>query len=278
VSGADVEPLGTGGDNEREPVPYPHLAPELRTLTGDALDLWGVAPRRREALLAILTAWEAGSPELGARVARVDAAIEAGLRAVGLPRGPVRAVQVVEARGPWLGRKDPDCTLLIAGDAMRQVILRQAQPDATFRTWVHESLHARLPYAAGAGTEYRAAPGYEEGVAEGLARLVVHAGAGVPAVAGSFDYYVRAYAVLAQSIGVEAAVLWRALWEYSAGAVRAALPSVVDRLRRASMGQGLDRAQRARLQGIADQVFRGARSRDEPDSRTLGTLWRLALR
>ena len=128
--------------------PYPHLAPEHRTLAGDPLRLRGDTAERHHALVAILAAWETGSPDLDRLVARVDAAIIAGPAALGLPRGPVRAVRVVDAAGAWFGHKAPDSTVYLAGDGLRFRILTRErdQPDASFHTWVHESLHARQPY------------------------------------------------------------------------------------------------------------------------------------
>src|SRR5438128_2254734 len=67
---------------------------------------------------------------------------------------------------PWGGRKLPDCRMVFNGEAMRQVVRIQREPDDFFRTWVHESLHARQPFAPGAAEQYLRYAGYEEGMVE----------------------------------------------------------------------------------------------------------------
>jgi hypothetical protein len=257
---------------------YPHLAPELRTLTGDALSLWGNATERHRALTAILDAWETGSLNLEALVARVDAAVVAGLLALGLPRGAVAATRVTDAAGRWFGRKSRDCTLLLAGDGLRYTLRALGQPDAAWRTWVHESLHARQAYSPTAGDEYRLAPGYEEGLAESLVRLVVQDKASIALVEGRFEYYVQAYRTLARAVELDPEELWRTLWQHAPGEVREAFTGAVERLRRADARPGLTASQQAGLLGVADQLLRGDRARSEPNEGVMMALWEAALR
>jgi hypothetical protein len=258
------------------PEPYPHLAPELRTLAGDALHLWGDAAERHRALAAILDAWETGRPDLDALVARVDAAVVAGLAALGLPRGPVRAVRVVNAATRWLGQKVPDCTLLLAGDSLHQLLRSDAAPDAIFRTWVHESIHARQPYVPGARVEQRSARGYEEGMVEGLARFVTQQKAGMHPAGSSYAYYVQAYAALGRILNLEVEALWSRLWHYPTGNVRAAFVATVDDC--CGVALGLTGAHHRRLQTVADTVFCSSRAGARPDPNALVDLWRTVLR
>ena len=78
----------TADDAGPDAGPYPRLAAELRTLKGDALRLWGDAAEPRRAFDSIMAAWEVGSPDLAAAIARVNEAVLQGLAALGLPRGP----------------------------------------------------------------------------------------------------------------------------------------------------------------------------------------------
>ncbi len=254
---------------------FPHVAPALQALHGDALQLWGDAAERRAALEAVLRAWETGNPNLGALVARIDAAVEAGLRALGLPRGPVRGVRIEDFDMRWFGRKHPDSTLLIDGNGMRQMILARGQPDSIFRTWIHESLHARQPYTPTSVSEYRDYCGYEEGMVEGLTRSVVLVGAGIDAAPGPFDYYVEAYRSLAVVVGLDVEAIWRDLWMHPMGAVRSVLPAVVDQRWRDVNGPGI--LQRERLMGVANRLFSRTRRNDMPDSAMMAALWRTVL-
>jgi hypothetical protein len=211
-------------------------------------------------------------------VGRVDAAVSAGLQAAALPRGPVRAVRIEETARAWLGRKERDCTLLLAGDGLRWMVESQGQADRSFQTWVHESLHARQLHSVRAASEYRAHTGYEEGMVEGLARLVLSQMARMPLLGGEFEYYVQGYQALAVATGVDVERIWRALWQYPPGAVRAEFPDVVASL---AAGRGQARwesPRRRRLQAMADQIFGSSRARARPDTGILRTMWEAALR
>lgn len=258
--------------------PYPQLSPELQALSGDALRLWGDADERRQALEAILHAWEHGDPDLRAAVEYVDSAVEAGLRACGLPRGPVLEVRIEDGFGPQ-GRKRLDCSLLLGGVSMRRVVREDRRPDSTFRTWVHESLHARQAYATDVYWEYRAHRGFEEGMVEGLARLITREKAGLDPSDTSYAYYVAAYRALARAGDLDVEELWRALWQHPTGMVRGNFVGTIEMLRRSGTGESLTTAQNVRLQGIADLVFGSDRvdfTADEPTEGTLTSLWRAA--
>jgi len=208
-------------------------------------------------------------------VARVDRAVVAGLRALGLPRGPIRRLLVEGGPGPY-GRKDPDCTLLLFGDRIRELLREPRGPDTTFRTWVHESLHGRHPRLASYRREYAQWPGYEEGLAEGLARLVVRDRAGLDPIEASYHYYVIAYRAVARTIDTDVERLWRGLWQSPLGGVRASFANTVDELRRERTGRALMSRQRAKLGALADMHFQLARARGSPHEDAMMREWRTA--
>jgi hypothetical protein len=259
--------------------PYPHLAPELQALRGESLRLWGDATQRLSALEAIVVAWETSAADLELAVARVDRAVVDGLQALSLPRGPIREVRI-ESRGRgWLGHKDADCSLVLDAERMSAVIRDLQRPDTVFRTWVHESLHARQPFAPSVGQEQRRFRGFEEGMVEGLARLVTLENARMTPLASSYDYYVGAYRSLADVLAINLEQFWRALWRSPTGEVQTAFMSVLDALQRERSGRDLIEPQRSRVQALAQQVFRSERSADSrADDLTLTRLWRTALR
>jgi hypothetical protein len=255
-----------------------HLAPPLRTLSGDALRLWGDAAERQRALETVVHAWETGSPDLQAAVERVDRAVVEGLAAVGLPRGPVREVRIESSRANLAGQKLPDSSLILFGERLRDFVRERGQGDTTFRTWVHESLHARQPYAVRAASEYRQYRGYEEGMVEGLARLVTRVQAGMNPLEVSYGYYVTAYHALASILTVPVEPLWRELWQRPTGEVRAGFVPAVDAAHLAGTGRPLTSVERARLLGVADTLFRSDRSGDLPDESVMGIVWRAVFR
>jgi hypothetical protein len=60
-----------------------------------------------------------------------------------------------------------------------------------------QSIHARRPYGDGFEIEYMRRRGYEEGLAEALARFIVRDTARLDPVTASYEYYVAAYQSLA---------------------------------------------------------------------------------
>jgi hypothetical protein len=238
------------------------------------LAVWGDAEERRRVLEAVVSA---GKPT-ARTIERVDRAVVEGLEVIGLPRGPVREVRIEDARIGLAGRKEPDCSIALAGDGLRHVVRNRNRPDTAFRTWVHESLHARQPYAVGAWSEYRRFEGYEEGLAEGLARVICREKAGMNPIQVSYDYYVAAYRALALAFETSVERLWRELWQHATGAVRAAFVDVVDAAHRRQSGTALRATERSRLAGQADAIFGTDRLRNRPDESVLVQTWRLAFR
>jgi hypothetical protein len=253
------------------------VAAELRVLSADAQSIWTERAARRAALDAIVTAWERGSSDLGWRVDRVDQAVTAGLNALGLPRGPVRTVEVQRVGRGWAGRKFADSRLLFDGDVMRQVVRVQGEADDFFRTWVHESLHARQAFSREALAEVRPHQGYEEGMVEALARLVTREKGGMRPLELSYAYYVAAYQALPAAAGIDAERWLRSLWQNRTGEVRASFVDVLDGSRWRTVGERLTETQRRRVRAIADQVFSTARINYPPTVDELESLWRIAL-
>lgn len=261
-----------------QPDAYSHLAPELRGLPADARAIWGDPDARRGALEAILDAGERRDPGLDALIRRVDDAVVQGLAALGFPRGEFRAVELDIFGRNWAGRKRPDCTLLLDAGALGQLRQVMGIADAIFKTWVHESLHARAPYSDRAPAEYGTWRGYEEGLAEGLARLIVNGKAGMMAPEVSYDAFVRAYRALAVVVEIDVGRLWTELWSRLPGEVRAELPDVVDALRRGASRRSLTLRERTGLRMVGDRVFASGRTADSADADMLERTWRAVFR
>jgi hypothetical protein len=199
---------------------------------------------------------------------RVDDAAVAGLAALGFPRGPVRAVRVESVGRGWLGRKVPDCDILF-DELVLDRLAGQEQADRLFKTWLHESLHARALPVLGVAAERRDFRGYEEGLSEGIARLVTHEKAAIPHFEAAYTYYVEAYHTLAVVLGLDLETLWRQLWTYAPGAVRDGLMTLVDRYLESSART----ASRTSIMALADALFATRRLADEPDPDMMIRAW-----
>lgn len=237
---------------------YPHLAPSLRRLEGDALPLWGDSDVRRLALADLLTCWErSDEAALAEAIRRIDEAVTAGLRLLELPRGPILGCRLDAVGRGWQGRKLPMCELVLDALAVQQSIRRLGIPDDVFRIWVHESIHARRPFTSAYATERVLAAGYEEGLAEGLARAPTRAGAGMSIVMQSYNLYVAAYETLAEVLHIPVELIWRHLWMAAPGEVRQHFLAVVERAWSGATGQPLRERQRHLLQSRGGNRSRG---------------------
>lgn len=273
--------LETGGSNGGGTTPrYPHLAPALQRLRGGYRRFWGDRTARQRALDAILDAYQRGDAgRLASAVKRVDDAIVAGLEALGLPRGPIAGIAVEQIGRGWLGQKEPGCLLRFDADVLATALRVQHLADDVVRTWVHESIHGRQPFAVDDYAAHQRTRGYEESVAEGLARVVTREKAALEILEVSYDYYVRACQALATVAGFGVEDLWRALWQEPAGRVRDVFVDTVDGLVEQSSGRQLTEGQRANLRGAADRVFASDRANATiGDASVLRQLWEIALR
>jgi hypothetical protein len=160
---------------------------------------------------------------------------------------------------------------------MRELLSDPRGPDTTFRTWVHESVHARQPYVIGFRQEYARWRGYEEGLAEGLARSVVRDRAGMDPIEAAYRYYVAGYRGLARALGVNVEQLWRRLFQLPTGRARDRFADAVDELRRERAAVGLSVRQREKLYGVADTLFGSDRRDALPDEDSMMKLWEVAL-
>lgn len=253
ASAAKQEALGDlRGVLRRLGVPGP-VDSRIRSLAGDAGVLWN---DREERVLALKELLDAGLGadvvQRAAAVARVDDAVMEGLKALGMERGPVRSVDVEflwEARG----EKHPNCDLRIDLNFLHDALAIDA-PDAVWKTWAHESIHARQAFAVDYLDEFERFNGYEDGLAEVLARQVA-ARAGLTRIEESYDYFVQAYGVLARAAGVGLDDLARRAWMHPPGKLREALPQVVDSLRVQAGAKPLTQAKRQIMRDTADELF-----------------------
>jgi hypothetical protein len=258
--------------------PYPHLSPELRRLSGDSLAFWGDAAERGRALAAVLAAWDgANGTALRSAIDRIDRAVLAGLEALALPRDPASAIRLVGEGRTWLARVTLDGSILIEAERLRYY-LRLGMADRVAHAWVHESIHARRASSFGRSAESAAWTGYEEGLAEGLARTVTEWKAGISVPDRSYEYFVQAYQGLARAGGFEAERLWRLLWRHRPGEVRRHFARAVDDARREVGAALLSPKQHSRLVAVADRVFAAGRIHGRPDAAALSRLWELVFR
>jgi hypothetical protein len=206
----------------------------------------------------------------------IDAAVVETLAAAGLPRGPVNGPFVDTFNRGWFGRKVEDCRLLI--DIGEFAILPGAvQPDSLLKTWIHESLHARLPYSPGYSREWRENPGYEEGMVEGLTLVLTVDELGLQPMISTYRFYVAAYRSLATVLEIDIEQFWRAIWSVPAGDVRTMFMPIVGRILREQRSQQLESAQLARLAGFAARYFGTDRMRESPDEHAMMSTWRRAI-
>lgn len=249
---------------------------DLSAFSGDARLLWEDSAERCRALESVLDAALAGrDPALELR--RLDRAIEAGLAAFGLPRGPINGVRLEFALDPPTGLKRASCDLVLFPQTMEFWIRKLGVPDMVFKAWVHESLHARQPFAPGYRQEHHSVPGFEEGMVEGLSRLIVRDRVGHQVPDRSYEFYVRAYRTLASAAGLEIEALWRQLWSFPPGRVSEAFTEVVAGEYEAAHGRILTGRQRVQLRARAMIVFARQRQADVPDAEVLIARWRAVL-
>ncbi|MFN3652216.1 MAG: hypothetical protein ACK47B_21775 [Armatimonadota bacterium] len=271
-----IEPPSGGDDGQPSPsAEYPLLDPRLQGLSEEGRRFWGDSRERRKLLRALRDAYDTGTlEERKAAVAAIDTHVAAGVRALGLERGTVRSVDV-EPLQRAKGVKRASCDLRIDPNYLRRSLERR--PDGVIRTWVHESMHARAPFQPSLSFEYTAYKGYEEGVVEGLARIITREKAGMLPSYGAYGHYVRSYELLAEQIGTGLETLLRELWKARPGEVRMQLLGAVDRLRQEKGAQPLTPEQRQNIQAVADELF--ARPSFEPvRGREIRKQWRQAFR
>jgi hypothetical protein len=266
-------------DDDTRPARRGPLSDDLQVLSVSSRRIWEDPVERLRIVDEILDADVVGDLErLMSGLDRIDSAITEALNLLGLPRGPINNLEPVRDRR-YAGRKLPSCTLQINVDVMRRMSAFERGPDTTFRTWVHESIHGRHSFADSHQQEYSSWSGYEEGLAEALARLVVRGHAGLdPIEPRDYDYFLAAYQTLSESMNIECETLLRTLWELPTGRIRSGLVHVIDQLRRTQSLGPLSSVQRATVAIVADRSFATANLSRRPDQTTMLTLWRGRLR
>lgn len=209
--------------------------------------VWGDTGRRRALTASLLHAWTAGDADTAraaasglVRAARVGLRA-AGLRSVEMPEVDVDAryrgwkARVEYVRGAQLDPTEAAAyrargiTAVDARTGFHVVTIdpvqvrawseRPGEEDATFKSILHELVHARLPWTEDHRTESAAIRGYEEGLAEGTAVELLARWAGITAVDASFPSYVGSYRALASVLGVDLMDVFRRLWPVPTGAV-----------------------------------------------------------
>ena len=259
-------------DNEGASPPGSMVADELLQLHGDALAIWTDATVRHRVLRRLALPVTAGAH--GGSVLRVDDAVRAGMRAF-VPRGRTRDTTVAPLGYAVRGRKTPDCFIQIGAAHVAEMLGHRGTPDGIFKTWIHESLHARRPFADPeiVNAEYPAYQGYEEGLVEGLARWMTRDKAGMVYVA-AYGAYIRAYESLAAVLGVETNALWHHLWRYPFGEVRSVFSGEIGHIWYTRTGRQIVEE---RLQRIADRLFSLQERTPAHSDADLTALWREAL-
>jgi hypothetical protein len=248
------------------------IDPRLSSLGDFHRAVWCDAATRRELLGELSGELQSNREAAAGRLLRqIDDAVVAGLKALGLPRGPVRTVQfrALIDRG-W---KSEDCDLLLSREWLFEALLEH-HPDSVFRTWVHESIHARAPFRSDWRLEYQYTPGYEEGVAEGLAQIATKQCAQMTPRAGVGEPFYVAYECLASALGQETESLLRHLWQFQCGEVRGStLGLIFDTMSETNITEDQTR----RIIDVADDLFSRARLLEAPNRLAMFQLWKRAL-
>ena len=257
-----------------------YVASILHALPEESRRFW-LDPRCRHVILGDVVAAVTDAERadrLAEAVSVVDRAVEVGLAHLGVPRAAINYPIRVEPRA--VGRnavKLEECSLVLSSSYLRMLPRYYSSLEPAFRTWLHESIHARQPYAGDWRVEFEAWEGYEEGLADGMANVLCGwAGATIPE-ATDYVAYVQAYQTLTAVLQISMWTLLRRLWEFPTGRVREGLPSVVEAWYRELTGRGLSSDAAGRLQSTADTLFATGRTALDRSDREVEALWRGAL-
>ena len=253
------------------------LSPHLAALDDRSRSLWADEVALRRSIEDIVVGYDLRRGDLDQRIAVVDTAVREALAAVGLPRGQVDAILVrrgVRANGAKL----PNCTLEVSLDYLRAMIGTYHDPASALKTWVHESMHARRPFSDDWHAEWTPFPGYEEGMADGLARTMFALHSPLRPSVHSYEWYVGAYRSLAAALDVAPDLLWRALWAAPLGRVRTQFGIVLSRFETLVPGVSLSQRRITALSETADFLFARDFLEDAGDPMACDALWREALK
>jgi len=212
-------------------------------------------------------------------VAVVDRAIEVGLAHLGVPRGAINLPIRVEPR--TLGRnaaKHEDCTLVLSSSYFRLLPRYYSSPEPAFRTWLHESIHARQAYDDAWRAEFEPWEGYEEGLADGMANVLCGWADAIIPETTDYVAYVQAYRTLAAVLQMPMWELLRQVWPFPTGQVRSGLLTTVEERYYQLTGRRLTSATTSRFQSTADALFITGRTEVDRSDREVEALWREILK
>jgi hypothetical protein len=235
------------------------IHPALRSLPKEHVALWTDPPVLQQKLIDL---YNLGIPGSAARdeqvklVQEMDATVAAGMDALGLKPGEVNSVDVAML-GKYNGVKASTCDLRIGWEYLERALATFETPAMVWKTWVHERIHARRPFAPGAAAELDFFNGYEDGFAEMLARHITVEQARMTIRTGSYDYYVQAYEMLVRAAGVEPVDLWVELYRCHPGSIRSELPGILGQLR----GTEYVGATADAIKQLGDELFAKAHGR-----------------
>lgn len=211
----------------------------------------------------------------------VDDAVTSGMAALGFQRAPVRSLSlVVPSRPDTAGQKYSSCDLQISRTAMRRELGPGGAPDGPVETWIHESVHGRrFPWGTNLHAESMSL-GFEEGLAEGVARLMSRQAGFVPGLP-IYGRYVQAYEELAYVLEVSPETIYRGLYRLANGSVMDGFVSEVDAIRQTAGAPPMAPEQRGRLERTARRLFDVAFELDTASARLqvpIRRAWRRSLR
>src|SRR5690606_4903185 len=126
------------------------------------------------------------------------------------------------------GYKNPACRIAINRKLVEDVIAGAVDVDKLMHTWVHESIHARQPFAGSWRVEDRRAPGLEEGMTDWLARRLIRRLTGwVNQNPHPYDNFVNAMEGLALALDEDPEQFLRRLWQNPIGRVSDAVYEMI---------------------------------------------------
>jgi hypothetical protein len=192
--------------------------------------------------------------------------------ALAFDRAPINGIGV--RRLASLGLKRPTCELELDILQFRRALTVTQQPDSIVETWIHESAHGRRnPWAVDYQREQASWLGYEEGLAEGMTRVMIQRGGLSPGAQAYVRYY-RAYELLADVLQVTPEEMYLLLWSHEPGTIRRAFTDVVSELYHRSRGRELSLRERMSVLIAADDMFDS--SMEHVSGRTVDRMMRRA--
>jgi hypothetical protein len=247
------------------------------SLPPPARDFWTNRAQRRQLLGTLLAEWEPLTEAYIPYVTQIDDYVADLLAGVGLPRGEIRGIAIDWDLLDAHGAKTPSCLIRLGATYLSEALTEWDSPDEVMRTWIHESLHARQPFASHYRSELGPHKGYEEGLVIGLADAIARGLLGLEIEAAEEEHYARAYRALAAVIKCDPVDLWAGLWQWPTGAIRGHFVDFLGTLWQTQAGQPLGSREREKLQPVADHLFGSYAAPRDLAEPQLMTMWQEAL-